>query len=161
MYSLLKVIHIGSLIMWLGPALGPWLVLRYVQQQQGEMSSATSLVYKVFFLTLTLEHLAFCLLLISGTWMAFGYGWIDMPWLQNKLWLVLLLIIPLEIVDIWLGNWKVQQLIKQRALGMELTNKQQGFIQFYHKGFTQLALLTLPVTVLVIMWLAVSKQPLW
>lgn len=161
MYSLLKVIHIGSLIIWLGPALGSWLVLRYVQQQQGEMSSATSLVYKVFFLTLTLEHLAFCLLLISGTWMAFGYGWIDMPWLQNKLWLVLLLIIPLEIVDIWLGNWKVQQLIKQRALGVELTSTQQGFIQFYHKGFTHLALLTLPVTVLVIMWLAVSKQPLW
>ena len=87
----LKVIHIGSLIMWLGPALGSWLVLRYVQQQQGEMSSATSLVYKVFFFTLTLEHLAFCFLLISGAWMAFGYGWIDMPWLQNKLWLVLLL----------------------------------------------------------------------
>lgn len=161
MYSLLKVIHIGSLIMWIGPALGSWLVLRYFQQHQGEMSSGTSLVYKVFFLTLTLEHLALCTLFVSGAWMAFGYGWTDMPWLQNKLWLVLLLIVPLEIVDIWLGNWKVQQLIKQRALGVELTSKQQGLIQFYHKGFTHLALLTLPVTVLAIMWLAVSKQPLW
>ncbi|WP_127026143.1 DUF2269 family protein [Rheinheimera mangrovi] len=161
MYSLLKVIHIGSLILWLGPALGSWLVLRYFQQQQGEISSGTSLVYKVFFLTLTLEHLALCTLLMSGAWMAFGYGWIDMPWLQNKLLLVLLLIVPLEIVDIWLGNWKVQQLIKKRSLGEALTSRQQNLIQFYHKGFTNLALLTLPVTVLAIMWLAVSKQPLW
>jgi len=74
---------------------------------------------------------------------------------------VLLLIVPLEIVDIWLGNWKVQQLIKKRSLGEALTSRQQNLIQFYHKGFTNLALLTLPVTVLAIMWLAVSKQPLW
>ena len=39
--------------------------------------------------------------------------------------------------------------------------RQQALVQFYHKGFTNLALLTLPATVLVIMWLAVSKQALW
>uniref|UniRef100_A0A486XKP8 Uncharacterized protein n=1 Tax=Rheinheimera sp. BAL341 TaxID=1708203 RepID=A0A486XKP8_9GAMM len=42
-----------------------------------------------------------------------------------------------------------------------MTQHQQALIQFYHKGFTNLALFTLPVTVLVIMWLAVSKQALW
>ena len=47
MYSLLKLIHIGSLVLWLGPALGSWLVLRYMQRQQGELSPATGLVYKV------------------------------------------------------------------------------------------------------------------
>ena len=161
MYTALKVIHIGSLVMWLGPALGSWLVLRYMQQQEGELSAATAKVYRIFFWTLTLEHIALVTLLLSGASMAFMYGFINMPWLQQKLWLVLLIIVPLEIVDIWLGNWKVQQLIKQRALGVELTSRQQGLIQFYHKGFTNLALLTLPVTVLAIMWLAVSKQTIW
>lgn len=161
MYSLLKVVHLGSLVLWLGPALGSWLVLRYAQQQQGELGAATSLVYKVFFLTLTLEHVAFCTLLVTGASMAFGYGWIEMPWLQQKLWLVMLLIVPLEVADIWLGNWKVQQLVNKRIGGQQLTTRQHALIHFYHQGFTYLAILTLPITVLLIMWLAVSKQVLF
>ena len=35
---------------------------------------------------------------------------------------------------------------------------QQAFIHFYHRGFTYLAILTLPITALLMMWLAVSKQ---
>ncbi|MEO3877488.1 hypothetical protein [Rheinheimera fenheensis] len=42
-----------------------------------------------------------------------------------------------------------------------MTPRQLALVQFYHKAFTNLALITLPVTVLVIMWLAVSKQALW
>ena len=87
MYAALKVIHLGSLVMWLGPALGSWLVLRYMQQQDGELSRATAKVYRVFFWTLTLEHIALVSLLISGATMAFMYGFISMPWLQQKLWL--------------------------------------------------------------------------
>ena len=68
---------------------------------------------------------------------------------------------PLEIVDIWLGNWKVKRLIAARSAGTALTPRQQALVQFYHNGFTNLALLTLPAKVLVIMWLAVSKQALW
>ena len=161
MYAALKVIHIGSLIMWLGPALGSWLVLRYMQQQEGELSAATAKVYRVFFWTLTLEHIALVSLLLSGATMAFMFGFISMPWLQQKLWLVLLIIVPLEIVDIWLGNWKVKRLIAKRSAGSALTPRQQALVQFYHKAFTNLALITLPATVLVIMWLAVSKQALW
>ena len=66
MHAALKVIHIGSLVRWLGPALGSWLVLRYMQQQEGELSPATAKVYRVFFWTLTLEHIALVTLLLSG-----------------------------------------------------------------------------------------------
>ena len=161
MYAALKVIHLGSLVLWLGPALGSWLVLRYMQQHEGELWPATGKVYRVFFWTLTLEHVALVTLLLSGASMAFMFGFISMPWLQQKLWLVLLIIVPLEIVDIWLGNWKVKRLIAARSAGTALTARQQALVQFYHKGFTNLALITLPVTVLLIMWLAVSKQALW
>ena len=161
MYAALKVIHIGSLVMLLGPALGSWLVLRYMQQQEGELAPATAKVYRVFFWTLTLEHIALVSLLLSGAAMAFMYGFIAMPWLQQKLWLVLLIIVPLEIIDIWLGNWKVKRLIAARSAGTTLTPRQQALVQFYHKAFTNLVLVTLPATVLIIMWLAVSKQVLW
>ncbi|HBN87651.1 MAG TPA: DUF2269 domain-containing protein, partial [Rheinheimera sp.] len=145
----------------LGPALGSWLVLRYMQQQEGELAPATAKVYRVFFWTLTLEHIALVSLLLSGAAMAFMYGFIAMPWLQQKLWLVLLIIVPLEIIDIWLGNWKVKRLIAARSAGTTLTPRQQALVQFYHKAFTNLVLVTLPATVLIIMWLAVSKQVLW
>jgi len=161
MYSLLKVMHIGAFMLWLGPALGSWLVLRYMQQQQGEMSPATGLVYKVFFLTLTLEHIAFVTLLLTGSLMAYQVGWFYTPWLQQKLWLVLLVIVPLEIVDIWLGNWQAKRIVELRSLGHPLSARQEQLLQFYHQGFTKLALLVMPATILLIMWLAVSKQPLW
>jgi len=161
MYATLKFVHLGSLIMWLGLALGSWLVLRYMQQHEGELAASTAKVYRVFFWTITLEHIALCSLLLSGAAMAFHYGFITMPWLQQKLWLVLLVIVPLEIVDIWLGNWKVKKLTEKRSAGAALSQREQALISFYHKGFTNLALITLPVTVLVIMWLAVSKQAIW
>lgn len=161
MYVTLKILHLGSLIMWLGPAIGSWLVLRYVQHQEGELSAVTQKVYRVFFWTITLEHIALCSLLLSGATMAFHYGFIATPWLQQKLWLVLLIIVPLEVVDIWLGNWKVKRLVEKRSGGAELTPFEQGLINFYHKSFTNLALVVLPITVLLIMWMAVSKLPLW
>lgn len=147
--------------MWLGPAIGSWLALRYMQQQQGELAAATQQVYRVFFWTIVLEHIALCTLLLSGALMAFSFGFIAMPWLQQKLWLVLLLILPLELADIWLGNWKIKRLISKRNQGIVLTTSEQNIIRFYHREFTHLALLILPVTVLLIMWLAVSKQLLW
>lgn len=161
MYSLLKVMHIGAFMLWLGPALGSWLVLRYMQQQQGETSPATGLVYRVFFLTLTLEHIAFVTLLLTGSLMAYQAGWFYTPWLQQKLWLVLLVIVPLEIVDIWLGNWQAKRIVELRSLGHPLSARQEQLLHFYHQGFTKLALFVMPATILLIMWLAVSKQPLW
>ena len=160
MYSLVKVLHLGAFLLWLGPALGSWLVLRYIRQQQGETSPATLLVYRVFVWTLTLEHLAFFGLLLSGFWMAWAAPWFEMPWIWHKLGLVLLIILPLEIIDIWLGNWVVPKIVRLQADGLPLNARQAQLLHWYHHGFTRLALLILPPTVLLIMWLAVSKQPL-
>lgn len=150
--------HIGAFMLWIGPALGSWLVLKYMQQQQGETSPATYLVYRVFFTTLVLEHVAFALLLATGGWMAYSAGWFGSPWLWQKLLLVGAIVIPLELLDVYLGNWKVKQLVEQRATGANLNAKEQRLLQFYHGPFTHAALLLLPACVLAILWLAVSKQ---
>ena len=67
---------------------------------------------------------------------------------------------PLEIVDVLLGNWKAKHWVERRANGLTLSATEQRLLQFYHGTFTKLALLLLPVTVLLIMVLAVSKQGL-
>ncbi len=156
-YSVLKLIHLGALVFWLGPALGSWLVLRYSQKKTGELSETTSLVYKVFFFTLTLEHIAFVTLLSTGFLMAYTYHLFSLEWLQYKLAIVLLVIIPLEIIDIWLGNWKVQKLVEKRSSGNTLTGREEGYIQFYHRTFTTIALITIPTSVMAIMWFAITK----
>lgn len=158
MYSLVKVLHISSFMLWLGPALGSWLVLKFMQREQGETSVATSLVYRVFFFTLTIEHLAFASLLVTGSWLAITAGWLGSPWLWQKLAVVLLLVLPLELVDIYVGNWQAKRLVSLRSQGQPLSDSQQRLLLFYHGPFTKLALLLLPGSVFLILWLAVSKQ---
>ncbi|MGY0216254.1 hypothetical protein ACWJJH_02575 [Endozoicomonadaceae bacterium StTr2] len=156
-YTVLKLIHLGSLVFWLGPALGSWLVLRHAQRSTGELSQTTSLVYRIFFLTVTLEHIAFATLLTSGVLLASLYNLFTLPWLQYKLAIVLLIVVPLEVVDIWLGNWKIKQLVTKRNAGATLTSRESACIRFYHTTFTYIALATIPASVLAIMWLAISK----
>lgn len=157
-YTLIKLVHIGSLIFWIGPALGSWLVLRYSQTQTGEESEATKLIYRVFFLTLSVEHIALVTLLGSGAIMAFYFGHWPAPWLQWKLMIIAIVIVPLELVDIWLGNWKLKRLVERRSNGRSLTKPEQNLIRCYHSYFTPAAVIVLPITVFVVMWLAISKN---
>lgn len=157
MYTLIKLIHIGSLIFWIGPALGSWLVLTYSQKLTGEESASTKLVYRVFFFTLSLEHIALAALLSSGAIMAFHFGHWPAQWLQWKLLIIAAVIVPIELIDIGLGNWKVKQLIEKRSHGEKLSASEHKLIHYYHYYFTTFAIAVLPFTVFAIMWLAIAK----
>lgn len=146
-YSALKVIHLGCLIFWLGPTLGSWWVMLSIKKLKN--SHLTMAVYRVFLQTLWLEHIAFLGLIISGATMAsIAYTW-GQPWLTTKLIIIVAIIIPLEIVDIYLGNFKLLKLIGE--------NKQSKIEQFYHGPFTKTAIILLPPSVLAIFILAVTK----
>lgn len=160
-YTLLKLIHIGAFLFWLGPALGAWFVLKFSQKETGELSATTSLVYRVFFFTIWLEHIALLVLLSTGVLQAIQYSMFEMVWLQQKVLVIMFLIIPLELIDIWLGNWKVRRLIEQRNSGRELSTGEYSLIRFYHKEFTYVSLALIPISVALIMWLAISKSPIW
>lgn len=159
MYSTVKVVHLLALIFWIGPALGSWLVLRYSQASEGEEAKTTQLVYKVFFYTIMLEHVALLVLLLSGAWMALSYELWKLEWLQQKLWIIAVVIVPLELLDIWLGNWKIRRLIEKRNLTGVLDVTEQWFVNFYNTTFIYIALAVLPVMTFAIMWLAVAKAP--
>ena len=147
-YSALKVIHLGCLIFWLGPTLGSWWVLLKVKQSKDRL--ATLAVYRIFLQTLWLEHIAFLGLIMSGAAMASITQAFGQPWLTTKLMIILAIIIPLEIVDIYIGNFKLPKLIGEQ--------EQSKLEHFYHGIFTKTAIVLLPPAVLAIFILAVTKS---
>jgi uncharacterized membrane protein len=155
----LKVLHIGSLVFWLGPSLGAWFILMAMRKQLGEITSATHLAYRVFIKMLILEHVAFVALIISGIGMAILVFGFSQPWLQWKLLFILLLIVPLEILDIWYGNFKLPQIFS-RLNDAGYDTKQIRTLHIYHAYVTRIAIAIIPVSVLAIMWLVIAKPNL-
>lgn len=163
-YSILKLFHIGALILWLGPALGAWLVFKAVEKE--EISPVTEKVNRVFFAMITIEHIAFVVLLATGFMMAMTAGWFSAgmsgaPWLSQKLMVIGLIIIPLEIVDLVLGNWLALKASNSMYSGEAINQKQKRWLEIYHGPFTKLAIALIPISVLLVMYLAVNKLPLF
>lgn len=155
----LKILHIGSLVFWLGPSLGAWFILMAMRKQLGEITPATHLAYRVFIKMLILEHVAFVALIASGIGMAILVFGFNQPWLQWKLLIILLLIVPLEILDIWYGNIKLPQIFS-RLNKAGYDTKQTRTLHIYHVYITRIAIAIIPVSVLVIMWLVIAKPNL-
>jgi uncharacterized membrane protein len=158
-YILLKVIHIGALLMWIGPALGAWCVLKVAERKTPITNPVLAKVSRVFFWMVTLEHIAFLALLATGITMAKQYGWWGSDWLNQKLLIVMGVIVPLEIIDIVLGNVIVARASKRLHQGAGISVTERTCIHFYHGPFTILALMLIPITVFLVMYLAVGKVP--
>lgn len=159
-YSVIKLLHIGSLVFWLGVPLGAWLVLKSAKRNHPENITLLQQVSQVFFITLIIEHIAFALLLISGSWMAISYGWWNTAWLNQKLWLVGAILLPLEIVDIVLGNFIAAKASARFYQQKSLSPWQKRALSIYHGSFTKIAIIIIPIAVILIMYLAISKTPL-
>lgn len=159
-YAVLKLIHIGALIFWLGPALGAWLVLKALENNVDINNNLLAKVSKTFFLTVILEHIAFIVLLITGFILAFRYGFLNSGWLNQKLIIVLFIIVPLEIIDVLLGNWVASQASRKLYAGQSISRWEQSGLEIYHGAFTKTALVIIPISVVVIMYLAMSKSVL-
>lgn len=152
----LKIIHIGSLIFWLGPSLGAWCCLLILRKQQGEFSPATQSIYRIFIKMLIVEHIAFIGLLVSGFCMAYFWFGFQQAWMQWKLLIILLLIVPLEIVDIWYGNIKMARIFSGTDK-KSCTNDETHTLFVYHRYVTGAAIIIIPIAVLGIFWLVIAK----
>lgn len=159
-YSLLKLIHLGSLILWLGPAFGSWLVLKAIDSGHSYTNTTAAKVSRAFFLTITLEHIAFVLLLVSGAVMALKYGLFETTWLQQKILIIAVIVIPLEIIDIFVGNWVALKASEKLYAGLEVSTLEAKMLHFYHGLFTKIAIVLIPISVVSIMFIAVSKKAL-
>ncbi len=157
LYPFLKLLHLSSLIFWLGPSLGAWWMLRLGNRQFGEPGLTSQFLYLMFFRLVQVEHIAFASLLCSGLGMALFTHGLAQHWLLLKLILLTLIVLPIEIVDIWFGNFRLPQLFKQRHPVRPYSRQEQHVLLMYHQRFVPLALLLLPPTLLVMFWLAISK----
>ena len=148
LFSAAKMLHIASLIFWLGPTLGSWWVLIQLRKESSPITEL-KLAYKIFLQTLWVEHIAFALLLLSGAIMATLYQAWGMPWLTLKLAIVFAIIVPLEIVDIYIGN-----IYLPKYFSIEHPS---GIERFYHGAFTKLAMVIIPTSVIAVFAIATTK----
>lgn len=156
-YPFFKLVHLASLICWLGPSLGGWWMLRLGNRQFGEPGMASQFLYLVFFKLVHIEHIAFGSLLCSGLGMALVSHGLSQHWLILKLLLLVTIVVPIEAVDIWFGNFRLPQLFKQRHPVRPYSRQEQHLLLMYHQRFVPFALLLLPPALLAMFWLAVSK----
>jgi len=155
---LLKLLHLGGLILWLGPSGGAWLFLRVARRRLDPKGKEYLDLYRDFLPFFWVEHAGLLLLLGSGTAIVLTYDYpvFDWFWLGLKLALVLGVILPIEILDISFGHVLLPRWFRRReASGSE--QKDSGAYKAYERKFVPLTLPLLLITVIVIMWLAVAK----
>jgi hypothetical protein len=156
---IVKVIHLGALVLWLGPSGGAWIVLMLARREVGDPSPVAHYLYRGFLRMLWFEHFAFVLMLGSGAVLLtlYGFSAIEMTWLKLKLALVLGIVVPIEIADMWFSHVHLPRIFHARAPDAPYTQAELRILELYHRRFVPFALPLLLATVVVIMWLAVAR----
>ena len=158
-FPVVKVIHIGALVIWLGPSGGAWMVLMLARRKAAEPSLVTHYLYRGFFQMLWLEHLGFFTLLASGIALLamLGHGALQATWLQLKLAIVILVILPIEIPDLWYSHRGLPRIFALRRPDAPYSADEQRVLDSYHRRFVPIFLPILLLAVVVVMWLAIAK----
>lgn len=155
--TLVKLAHLAALVLWLGPALGAWWMLRRALFRFDDPGLVSHFLYRAFLRFLWLEHAALVALLVSGALLV-GLTHADQSeWLRYKLLLVALIVLPLEIVDIWFSHVRLPAILRRRHPSQPYAAAELRTLRIYHNRFTPTTVLLLPVTIVVIMWLAIGK----
>ena len=161
-FPLIKLLHIGGLILWLGPSGGAWLLLQLAKRQISEQSVDFRKLYGEYLKFFWVEHLGLFLLIVSGLLLlgTYGYAALDWMWLKLKLALIICVIAPIEALDIWFGHIRLPRQFSSNQWRSEPKEDEKGKInsyEFYERRFAPISLPPLLLTVVAIMWLAIAK----
>ena len=153
-----KLLHLGGLILWLGPSGGAWLLLQLAKRRMDTRSAEYQALYRDFLPFFWVEHFGLFMLLGSGVFMLSLYGLpiLDWPWLRIKLILVLCVIVPIEILDIWFCHIRLPRYFSSDKTQTKV-KKETNAYNAYERKFVPVSLPILLITVVIILWLAVSK----
>lgn len=155
--SVIKLIHLGALILWLGPGIGAWWMLRRALFRFDDPGMVSHFLYRAFLRLMWLEHAALAVLLASGLLLAgFTHAYAS-EWFRYKVLLVALIVLPLEIVDVWFSHVRLPAILRGRHPSQPYAPAEIHTLRVYHNRFTPVAVLLLPATIVVIMWLAIGK----
>ena len=105
---LFQTLHLFGLLLWIGPSLGGYFML--LSAQRTADPKLIRWVRVRWQTILVVEHLGLLLTLVAGLARAWSLGWLADPptWLVLKLLLIGLVVIPLELVDIFVAHFWVQ-----------------------------------------------------
>ncbi len=106
MYFWFKIFHLAGVVLWIGPPLGAYLMQLYILNKQDKSGPTALIVRRAFIAVLTLEHAALALLMAGALAMLWYGEWVFLTffWIQMKILIFCLVIIPIEILDIWWGQ---------------------------------------------------------
>lgn len=125
--NLLLMLHLIAAITWIGPALGAWSYVlqndRWKAKEPGPRDAIDDWVLSEFLRVVTLEHFGFVLLITTGMLKVHALGLMGghavgpgAPlWLNIKLWVVALVIIPFEFFDVYLAHWVIPAKMAERT----------------------------------------------
>jgi len=153
-----KLLHLGGLILWLGPSGGAWLLLQLAKRRLDPQSAEYQALYRDFLPFFWVEHFGLFILLGSGVLLLSLYGppALDWTWLRIKLVLVLCVIVPIEVLDIWFGHVRLPRWFASDNAGSERKGGSDAY-KAYERRFVPVSLPLLLTTVVVILWLAVAR----
>ncbi|MEJ2382399.1 MAG: DUF2269 family protein [Gammaproteobacteria bacterium] len=155
---LLKLAHIGGLILWLGPSGGAWLLLQRAKRRLDPSTPEYQALYRDFLPFFWVEHLGLLMLLGSGVLLVIVYGHpaLEWTWLRLKLALVLCVIVPIEVVDIWFGHVRLPRWFSRRESTVVRKEPYDAY-EAYERKFVPVSLPILLVAIVLVLWLAVAK----
>ena len=148
-YKLLKLIHISSLVTWLGPSTGGYYLI-YLSRINGQ--SRIEMWLRNEYITLVhVETYGLLLLIASGLGMllASNKALIGQLWLKIKIIIVISAFIPLEVIQLYIYHGLINNAF-QTGTGIEHA------ILIYDR-FSIAALAVLILTVPAVLWLAFLK----
>lgn len=162
----LRWVHVGAFTVWSASALGAYyLVLVAARDRRrspadAEIARRDEWVRTRFLDVVWLEHLAIAALLASGVWRAYRFGLLESVdtllaarWLRWKLALIVFLIVPFEVYDIWLSHWHMPRLLKKEPAGSAVRERAWR----RHDLFMWIGGAILAVVIPWIAWLAIFR----
>lgn len=114
--------------MWLGPTTAGYFLVRGVMGDRAAgrplPRAAEIWAWRRFEILLCIEHVAFVALVATGLLRLHAIGLSpiavmtgDPLWLRLKLWIALLVLVPLEAHDVWLSHVKLPALLRRLEAG--------------------------------------------
>jgi len=115
LYFFFKFLHISGILLWIGPPLGAYWIFLRTTLLRGENQRFDISVRRAFIGILTAEHIGLLLLTAGFTGMLWATRWtmLSSVWVLAKLGLFVLVIVPIEVFDIYLGQIVPLRLLKK------------------------------------------------
>ncbi len=158
-----KLIHLSAAIVWCASALGAfWYVIvawweRRKLPEDQELVRRDEWVRWHFLVVVILEHVSFLVLLPSGWYLMTSMGYkLAMGWLAAKVAIVVFVLIPLEVFDIWLSHWQVPRTHLRRVENPDAYARAVRL----HNIFLVVGMAVVGICIPAILWLVVFKPPL-